>query len=173
MYTPLGSHDTERLLTKLEGNLAKVKLAYLFQFAYPGAPAVYYGDEIGMTGGKDPECRGAFPWDSNQWNHELRSWVKLLISLRKRLPVMRRGNFRRLFAESQRSCYAFARTLGSEAVLVAMNLGPIERNLRLPVSDLGWSDGRIVRNLLEYQEYIVEGDNLVIGLAPWSGAWIQ
>ena len=45
-----------------------VKLAFLFQFAFLGAPAVYYGDEIGLRGGKDPECRGTFPWDEGRWN---------------------------------------------------------------------------------------------------------
>jgi glycosidase len=68
MYTPLGSHDTERILTKLGNDIKKARLAYLFQFAYPGAPAIYYGDEVVLTGGKDPGCRGAFPWDESKWN---------------------------------------------------------------------------------------------------------
>jgi glycosidase len=77
MYVPLGSHDTERLLTKVEGDVNKARLAFLFQFGYPGAPAIYYGDEIGLTGGKDPECRGAFPWDEKHWNNDLRQWPSL------------------------------------------------------------------------------------------------
>ena len=47
-------------------NLDKTRLAFLFQFAYPGAPAIYYGDEIGLVGGKDPGCRGAFLWEETQ-----------------------------------------------------------------------------------------------------------
>ena len=52
MYVTAGTHDTERLLTKVGGDVDKARLAFLFLFAYPGAPAIYYGDEIGLTGGK-------------------------------------------------------------------------------------------------------------------------
>ena len=64
MYLPLGTHDTERILSRMGNNLDKTRLAFLFQFAYPGAPAIYYGDEVGLVGGKDPDCRGAFLWDA-------------------------------------------------------------------------------------------------------------
>jgi cyclomaltodextrinase / maltogenic alpha-amylase / neopullulanase len=93
MYPLIGSHDTERALTLLGGDWRKVRLAYLFQFAYPGAPAIYYGDEVGMEGGKDPDCRRAFPWDSSQWNHNLLNWAKMLIALRKSNPALRQGNY--------------------------------------------------------------------------------
>ena len=53
MYVPLNSHDTPRALTILGGRLEKLKAAFLYLFAYPGAPAVYYGDEIGLEGGND------------------------------------------------------------------------------------------------------------------------
>ena len=54
MYVPLGSHDTERALTRLHGDEARLRLAWLCQFAYPGAPAIYYGDEIGLVGRQRP-----------------------------------------------------------------------------------------------------------------------
>ncbi|RLD04913.1 MAG: alpha-amylase, partial [Chloroflexi bacterium] len=75
MYIPLGSHDTKRIHRKLGGDLDKIKLSFLFQFAYPGAPAIYYGDEIGLDGDKDPDCRRAFPWDKKDWKGDLRDWV--------------------------------------------------------------------------------------------------
>ncbi len=172
MYLPLGSHDTQRVKTKLDGKLEKVKMAFLFQFAYPGAPAIYYGDEVGLGGGKDPGCRRAFPWDEKNWNAELRSWVKRLISLRKRMPCLRRGDYQRVFLGSRHGTYAFARTLGDEVVLVALNASPSRRHLRLPVKALGWRDGRIVSDLLGREEYIVSGDELIITIQPWSGLWI-
>jgi len=171
MYVPLGSHDTRRLMTELEGNLEKVKLAFLFQFAYPGAPAIYYGDEIGLEGEKDPDCRRAFPWEQSQWNTELHSWVRKLVSTRRRLTELRRGGYRHVLMDKRRCCYAFARTLGERVVLIAMNGSPSRRHLRLPVGDM-WSDGRIVRDLLWGEEYIVSGDQLVLTLQPWSGVWI-
>lgn len=172
MYLPLGSHDTERLLTRLSGGLDKAKLAYLFLFAFPGAPAIYYGDEIGLTGGKDPESRGAFLWNLSQWNVELRSWIKNLISCRKRLPALRRGDFARLYTDDRKRCYAFVRSLGDSNILVVLNASPTRRYLQLPVSGLGWSDGRIVQNLLGGEEYLVSGETVAISLAPWGGSWV-
>jgi cyclomaltodextrinase / maltogenic alpha-amylase / neopullulanase len=171
MYVTLGSHDTERLRTKLGGSLAKVRLAFSFLFAYPGAPAVYYGDEIGLSGGKDPECRGAFPWNADVWVSELRASVQSMIALRKNWSALRRGSYKRVFVDDRRSCYAFARILGSEKVLVAMNASPTQRYLRLPVAGLGWADGRILRNLLGREEFLVSGDTLAITLPPWGSVW--
>jgi cyclomaltodextrinase / maltogenic alpha-amylase / neopullulanase len=173
MYSTLGSHDTERIYTRLNGDLNKLKLAYSFIFAYPGAPAVYYGDEIGMTGGKDPECRAAFNWNQETWLEELRGWLRTLISLRKRYVALRRGTYRRVLADDRRNVYAFARTLGDEAILVVINASAAQRHLRLPVKELGWKDGLILHNLLGFEEYIVSGDNLVVSVPPWGSVWIE
>jgi len=59
-----------------------LRLAFLFLMTYPGAPCVYYGDEIGMEGGRDPENRGTFPWDESQWDHSLRNDIKKFICIR-------------------------------------------------------------------------------------------
>ncbi|MBE0409529.1 MAG: glycoside hydrolase family 13 protein [Anaerolineales bacterium] len=172
MYLPLGTHDTERLFSKMGNNLEKVKLAFLIQFAFPGAPAVYYGDEIGMQGGKDPESRGAFPWDDLESRTELHNWVKVLISLRKQLPVLRRGNYQRIFTDDRRHVFALARMLGDSSVLVAINASSTRRHVRFNVLDLNWGDGRIVRNLLGKEEYIVSEGRLAVSLPPWGGLWV-
>jgi cyclomaltodextrinase len=68
----LDSHDTPRLFTMTGGDLPSVKLAFLFQMAYPGVPCIYYGDEIGLAGGPDPDCRRAFLWDEPEtWDRDL------------------------------------------------------------------------------------------------------
>ena len=62
-----------------------MRLAALLIFTFPGAPCVYYGDEIGMVGGPDPACRGAFPWDrEHTWNNELLAAFSSLARLRQR-----------------------------------------------------------------------------------------
>lgn len=173
MYLPLGSHDTRRLMTKLAGDLPKVKLAFLFQFAFPGAPAVYYGDEVGLEGGKDPDCRRAFPWDEKAWNRDLRAFVQRLICLRRERVELRRGDFQVLFTDPRRGGYAFSRQLGQESVLVVLNANPVRRTYKIPVERLGWEDGWIVRDLLSDREELVSGDQLVLTLEPWTGAWMS
>ena len=61
----LDSHDMPRFLSLVSEDTQRLYLAYLFVMTYPGAPCIYYGDEIGLTGGVDPMCRKAFPWDQN------------------------------------------------------------------------------------------------------------
>jgi glycosidase len=173
MYNTLGSHDTERIFTRLGGNLDKVKLAFAFVFAFPGAPAIYYGDEIGLAGGKDPECRAAFPWDESGWQAELRAWVKSLISLRKRFPALRRGSYLHITLEERAHCYAFARCLGDENILIGMNASSTVHHMRIPVSSLGWTEGRILHDLLGKDEYLVSGDSIVVRIPAWSAIFLN
>jgi neopullulanase len=67
----LGSHDTARFLTIARGDTSALKLAYLTMMTYPGAPMLYYGDEIGLEGGRDPDCRRAMLWDHTRWDPDL------------------------------------------------------------------------------------------------------
>jgi len=62
-YNLLSSHDEPRFLTMVHGDTRRLRLATLFQMTFPGAPSIYYGDEVGMEGGPDPDCRRGFPWD--------------------------------------------------------------------------------------------------------------
>ncbi len=173
MYNSLGSHDTERIFSLLGQNVQMVKLAFLFLFGYPGAPAVYYGDEVGVEGLKDPGCRRAFPWDEAQWKDELRSFVQKLIGLRKQLPALREGQIRTIFASDSQNAYAYVRSLGDQHLIVAMNPNKAERTLPLPVADLGWEDDETnLHNLLGNQKYCVQDGFLNVRLAPRSGAWI-
>jgi cyclomaltodextrinase len=170
MYNPLDSHDTERFKTLVDSSQEKLKLAWLFLMAFPGAPAIYYGDEIGMEGGKDPDSRRAFPWKEAHWNLELRSWVKTLIAGRKRTPALRRGDFSQLLAEDGK--YAFTRLLGTENVLVALNASGRTHSFDLRSASLGWKDGQQVNNLLTREKYTVSGTRLKFSLPPWSGIWL-
>jgi len=63
MFNLLGSHDTARPMTAVKGDVDSLKLMAAVQMTFEGAPCIYYGDEIGMEGGKDPDCRRCYPWD--------------------------------------------------------------------------------------------------------------
>ncbi len=170
MYVPLDSHDTERFKTMVGGSLEKLKLAFLFQMGFPGAPGIYYGDEIGIEGGKDPDSRRAFPWNEADWDQELRTWVKTLIALRKRTPSFRRGNFINLLADDGH--YVFARTLGEEKVLVAINPSPRSIQSEVPLSSINCKDGTVFHDLINNGKYSVRGGKLSLRLLPWSGVWL-
>jgi neopullulanase len=102
---------------------------------YPGAPSIYYGDEIGMTGGHDPANRGAFPWHQKEsWDTELLHEFQRLIALRRQRPSLRRGTFH--FLWSTRGVVAFARKLEAELTIVVLNAGRQRRSLDLPVGSL-------------------------------------
>jgi len=131
-YNLLGSHDTPRFKTLARGDSSAYRLATLFQMTYPGTPSIYYGDEIGMEGRQDPGCRGAFPWDERQWDHELRDYVRRCISLRKEHPALRRGDLFWLFADS--GVVAYGRRLGTETLIVALNRNLQPVTLSLPTS---------------------------------------
>jgi glycosidase len=170
MYVPLDSHDTERFKTLMGGDTNKLKLAFLFQMAFPGAPAIYYGDEIGMEGGRDPDSRRAFPWQQSKWDQDLLQWVKMLISLRKRTPSLRRGEYIRLSAEEK--TYAFGRTLGEQNVLVALNASGQERRMEINCTALNWGEGREVQNLIDGQKFSIAESKLSINLPAWRGVWV-
>jgi glycosidase len=169
MYNLLGSHDTERILTKVEGSLPLTRLAFLFLFTFPGAPAIYYGDEIGITGGKDPDCRAAFPWDGKHWDHSLREYVKNLVSLRKRVEPLRAGLFRWLLQDDDQSTAAYARSMDHQHVVVVLNAGDRPSQVRVPVGDLGLGDGSELKDLLSKKKYAVSARKLELSLAGYEG----
>lgn len=116
----LDSHDTPRYLSCVSGNKDALKLASLFMFTYPGAPCVYYGNEIGLDGEQDPGCRKSFPWEESKWDKNLRAYIKELIALRKKHPALRRGDFKRLW--SAEGVYAFSRSHEGKTLVVALNV---------------------------------------------------
>jgi cyclomaltodextrinase / maltogenic alpha-amylase / neopullulanase len=172
MYVPLGSHDTERILTALDGNFDKLKLAYLFQFAFPGAPAIYYGDEVGLEGGRDPECRAAFPWDPVQWKSDLQPWVRELIALRKLRTSLRRGDYSTIMVDDEKGILAFTRTLGEESTLIVLNTSKDKQDTKIPVELMNWHEGQMVRSLLDHRPFRVTSGKLPITLTPLSGMYI-
>ena len=82
-FNLMDSHDTARLLTQAGGDKAAIKNAFLFMMLMKGAPSIYYGTEIGMEGGQDPDCRRPMIWDAAKQDLELMAFFKRLIGLRK------------------------------------------------------------------------------------------
>lgn len=126
----LASHDTARLLTIAGGDRASVELATLLLLTFPGAPSIYYGDEVGLPGALDPDCRRGFPAESD-WDLDLLALHRRLIALRHAHPVLRRGTYQVVATEGL--AYVFSRTLGAAQALVAVNAGTEAVQLKVPL----------------------------------------
>ena len=129
----LDSHDMPRFLSLVKGNVKRLLLAYTFVLTYPGAPCIYYGDEIGLTGGRDPECRKSFPWDEASWNTDLRDKIKVLIALRNANPVLRTGDYKVIYAQD--GVVAYIRKNEDKTMLVVLNANDTPCTITLPVKD--------------------------------------
>lgn len=169
MYLPLSTHDVPRLLTVVDGDQDKFKLAYLMLFANIGAPAIFYGDEVGVEGGDDPGCRKTFPWDERDWNQDIYQYIRKLITVRKKTVALRRGDLKRVYVNDNQNEYAFARVLGEDKVLCVVNFGEEPRKLLVPVVEVGLNDGAALTDLLTNERYDISQGNLEITLSPWNG----
>jgi neopullulanase len=154
----LDSHDTARFITIAKGDRAALKLAWLAMMTYPGAPTIYYGDEIGMEGGKDPDCRRGMVWDVTRWDHDLLDTARRYIALRKKYRVLRRpGGYARLYAQGM--VYVFARLLEGEIVIVALNAGDKPATLELNVGGI-LKDGAVIQSEWQHAPRVVEQGHL-------------
>jgi cyclomaltodextrinase / maltogenic alpha-amylase / neopullulanase len=88
MFNLLGSHDTERIWTLADANESAIIGALLFQFLYPGIPMLYYGDEVGMEGGPDPDCRRGMIWEEARQNLRIRDAVQTFAHWKKSEPAL-------------------------------------------------------------------------------------
>lgn len=160
MLNLLGSHDTARPMTVAlksveaavpggAGNAAvdsglyntareSLKLMAALQFTFEGAPCIYYGDEIGMEGGKDPDCRRCYPWDEPaKQKRELLAYYQKLIAIRKANPALRAGTFSPLLVDDERELYAFERRSDGNRCLVAFNRSETAHTIDLPLREQG------------------------------------
>ncbi|MGB9678467.1 MAG: glycoside hydrolase family 13 protein [Thermoanaerobacteraceae bacterium] len=106
MLNLIGSHDTERFLTLAGGIIVRLKLAAVFQFTFIGIPYIYYGDEIGLVGGYDPDCRRCMIWDRNKQKRDIFEFYKKLIYIRKKNEELRNGVYRVLYVKDKIICYS-------------------------------------------------------------------
>lgn len=201
----VGSHDVPRILTELgeapPGEslsekerafyrlpeeqrllaLQRYRILVLWQMTFPGVPSVYYGDEAGVEGYRDPFNRGTFPWGRE--DEELLAWHRALIHLRQSHAALRRGFWLPLEC-GQEDVLAFLRTIENgqdalggqgeeEVLLVAVNRHETEERW-LTVTDEVRFKGRFVSLVDETQQPVAARDGVVtLRLPPLSGVVLQ
>lgn len=131
MFLPLDSHDTERFQFYCNGDRKKQILAIIFQMTFVGSPSVYYGDEIGITGNNDPDCRKCMIWEEERQDKELLALYQNLIQLRKQEECIKTGGFTVNLCEDR--VYGFIRDKGEEQIYVVINAGSKSKTAKIPV----------------------------------------
>jgi len=162
------SHDVERLGTILPKE-ELVRLAILLQYAYPGAPFLYYGEERGMTGGRDPENRGAVNWEEPDRFPERRALIVRLNGLRKEKRALTAGRFELVTVSDERILGFKRRTEDvSEQLIVLINATPDLVETRVYLKD-GWvMGGTQIIDLDTGEAYRSSMERFVVTLAPYQ-----
>lgn len=147
----IGTHDTERAMTALAGEpvrgrgrewqgaacltkesrvygLRMMSLASLMQFTLPGVPCIYYGDEAGMEGYRDPFNRACYPWGEE--DKDLIEWYRMLGRLRTDCSALREGELIPLYAVG--GCMVYLRRNETESLLCAFNAGAEKQSIPVP-----------------------------------------
>ncbi len=135
MMNLIDSHDTIRFLTSA-GDIRRLMLGAMFSMTYVGMPHIWYGDEVGMAGGKDPDCRRPFDWryEGDPRKVAVRDYYGRITRLRRDTPVLSRGSFTALATEGR--AYAYARALDGKLAVVVLNAGTSPVTMTLSASDL-------------------------------------
>ena len=120
MLNLLDSHDTDRFLTRVKGDAGRFRTAAAIMFFNPGIPCVYYGDEIGMEGGYDPDCRRTFEWNEENWDKDTRNLIKQLMKLKKG-PALSDGDFG---VEEKDGIITFTRSADKQTIKLRVNGTP-------------------------------------------------
>ncbi len=192
MMNLLGSHDTNRILFLLKKSSdpesadmakAKLKLATIFLFTYPGAPTIYYGDEVGLapdgvwdgtTWQDDPYNRATYPWsdkggspDTDLYNH-----YKKLAAIRNSHAAYRTGGFETLLVDDTNHTYAYVRTVSGGAGLVILNRDTSAHTVTVDVHEY-FNDGAVLADLLNGASYTVAGGNVSVPVNALWGAVFQ
>jgi len=144
MMNLLGSHDTIRILELAKGDVSKVKLALLFQMTFIGAPHIYYGDEIAMLGGKDPDNRRPFnwKWEEDSVAVDLRNYYKNLIQLRLSHPLLMDGEFS--FLPAPEGLLAWRRYDENHKIDIVLNYGKENNHLEsISASKIIFTEGKV------------------------------
>jgi 4-alpha-glucanotransferase len=193
-----GSHDTVRMLTALSGapaedslskdekskynlseneralGIARVKLAALFQMTFPGVPCIYYGDEAGLDGYRDPFNRKTYPWGRE--DSDLICWYRKIISLRHRIDALRTGGFTPVYFRN--GVYGFVRDISenrdifgskkkSSINVIVINRNEKDREICIDLSK--WEIDYLYDTLNEGRQYKIQKGALKLNIGAMEG----
>lgn len=135
----VGNHDTERIFSILNEDIELLKLALSIQMTMPGVPVIYYGDEAGLTGWKDPDNRKSYPW--NNVNEEIFNLYKKFTHIRNESEALRKGILKSI--RNIDEVLLYEREFNKEKIIILIN--PISRGANIKISNVNNN----IKNLLD------------------------
>jgi glycosidase len=155
----VGSHDTDRILDVLNGNVAALEQVAAFQMTWPGAPMIYYGDEAGLRGsGQDAFKRLPFPWSNP--NTQLQAFYRKVINLRDANQALRDGSVIPLVSDDANRIVAYLRKDSKSAAAVVINDGAAAQDVT--IASAGFKSGSTLVDAVSGTKYRVSGATLTV-----------
>jgi cyclomaltodextrinase len=165
----LGSHDTARILTRLEGSKERVIFATALQLSYPGAPMIYYGDEAGIEGDYAESGRRPYPWGRE--DPQLLAFYRTAINARRGSPALSKGDVSTAWIDD-RGGYGFLRTYDGERVLALFNNGDTPLEAAIHLGDIT-ADGEAPDLLANLPAARITDGTLHISIPPLGAGWFR
>jgi glycosidase len=163
----IDSHDTERFLYSSGGNKDKLKMAAALQFTYPGAPMVYYGTEVGLSGASDPETRRTMLWEErpngNQPDLKLYDYYSQLAEIRENNEVLRTAGVEFETINSEPEVVILKRENENGKIYTVLNAADVEKSIKLEIENADQ-----ITELLTEEEYQINSGQLELKIGAFS-----
>ena len=181
LVTFIGNHDMPRFLTQANGSPEKLKAGFGLLATLRGIPQIYYGDEIGMTGGNDPDDRhdfpGGFPGDQQNafteagrtpQQQDIYAHLQSLLKLRREHPALREGVQKHVVVDDD--YYLFTRETPDERLLIAFYKGTAPKSVTVDLTDTSIANAKSATAIFAGSAAALNGAQLTLQLAPMSVA---
>lgn len=146
MLNLLDSHDTHRFFTEVNKDKDKMLAAIALEMVFEGAPCLYYGTELCMEGGYDPDSRRGFPWDTKSWDMDFLEKVKELIRIRKQ-PAVQYGEIK---IEEEQEMLHVERMWENSKIILRINMTEEEKKIpKQPEETVLCEDNRFLITITE------------------------
>ena len=164
----LSSHDVKRFLNRCSDD-SSIYGPIFMQATFPGIAGIYYGDEIGLNGGNEPNNREAFPWnDEGSWDLNLQNYIREIMNIKSSNNILKYGNFQLL--PNQNDAIVFRRALRDKSLLCIFNRSEDQKNIKIPStahgieqifgnSDIQLDDGNILISELQKNTGLIIFEN--------------
>jgi cyclomaltodextrinase / maltogenic alpha-amylase / neopullulanase len=166
--------------------LMKQRMATGIQMTMPGAPMIYYGDEAGMWGGDDPDCRKPMVWSGLKYetetadplgrerrpdpvffNTDLFNWYKRLIDIRRENKILTEGELNFFYINNGSKLLGYKRTLGTKTIFIILNNDNANKSIEMKLESPG-NKGNILTNLIDGRKVTGKDNNYKIDLQPYQ-----